>query len=109
MHGGSPSVIGLAGKAKYESRLADDAFDDGQRQTFGLQHRTLFDVDFDEAQHIVAQRSIGNSLLVRSEGSNRVVHANSVCILIGEHRLIEDSSNSPTAEERHSVSHSFFF
>src|SRR5580698_11432863 len=50
MHWGGPGVVGLAGKAKSQPRLAHDALDDGQRQPFHFKNGTLLDVDFYEAE-----------------------------------------------------------
>ena len=47
VHRGRPGVAGVALEDEVETALARNRRDDAERQPLGLEHRSLFDVDFE--------------------------------------------------------------
>ncbi len=109
VHRRSAGMVGVSRPRESVPRLAHDGCHSGNAQVLCLKNRTLFDVYFEEAQHICSDGRLVDLRGIEPECADRSLQRDAVGVFQREECSIESTGGRAAADKRHAKAHAFFF
>jgi hypothetical protein len=107
-HGGRAGVVGAPDEVEFAACQSDDGVDEADRQPEPVEHRTLFDVEFEISNGGPVHACFADSIRIQSECLDRFTYGDTLAVGAREQVLVDRTGHRPAADEGRAKPNAFF-